>query len=162
VKELHTIVKLLSWAQWTSTEVLKPHATWFYIIQWHGLWIGTCQIRTWNKLWKLITHSGDRTTTYGNNSTIGMAILPVGVDIWSDGCGCRCHFSPVDQTRDLPVNPPRKSVSVDARFIFHPQISKILDFNSFSLASPTKFLLALKFWLTPIISSTQIPYGLWI
>jgi hypothetical protein len=53
-----------------------------------------------------------------------------------DGCGRRFHFSPVGD----------------------PRISKISNFDGFDLVNPPKFLRASKFWLSPILSTTEVLY----
>jgi hypothetical protein len=39
-----------------------------------------------------------------------------------------------------------------------PRISKILDFDGFGPANPPKFPSGLKFWPSPTISATHVPY----
>jgi hypothetical protein len=61
-------------------------------------------------------------------------------------------------THGSDPHPPRESAGAGVGFIFHPWISEILNFNGFDPVSPTKILSASKFWLSPILSTTQVPY----
>jgi hypothetical protein len=90
-----------------------------------------------------------------------MAILPAGVDIQriSDptGAGVGVIFHPRVRPTPAPwIGGCRRGFHFS--LVGDPWISEILNFDGFDLVSPPKYPSISKFWPSPIISATQVPY----